>query len=247
MLMAKPKIFEQFPEIIFGLSKKVNIGEDDKYGFNMSKSIGDSEERVENNRSIFFTKLGLSIESVIIQKQIHSDIINNVDKFQSGLKGDALITNTKNLGLAISTADCTNIYIYDSREKVIAAVHSGWAGTKKKILAKTLNKLAKEFYSKPENIFTYIAPSISQKNYEVGEEFGEKFKSEYMLPKGKKYLLDLKLVNKDMLLNFNIPGAQIEVSDICTYENLDFHSYRRDKDLSGRAFGVIAIRDTNNE
>ncbi len=107
----------------------------------MSKSIGDIEELVLSNRAQLFNKLGLSLDSVIVQKQTHSDIVNVVDKFDENLEGDALITKSKNLGLAISTADCTNIYLYDSENKVIAAVHSGWMGTEKRILEKTLNIL----------------------------------------------------------------------------------------------------------
>ncbi len=245
MLIPKPKIFEQFPEIVFGFSTKSKIQQDDKYHFNMSKSIGDLKERVENNRSLFFNKLGLTINNVIIQKQIHSDIVNIVDKLLPGLEGDALITKTKNLGLAICTADCTNIYLHDSTNKIIAAVHSGWEGTEKRILEKTLVKLEKEFNSNPKNIYAYFGPSISQKNYEVGKEFDKKFDSKYLEPKGEKYLLDLKSANKDMLISLGVPENQIEVSEICSYGDSNFHSYRRDKQNSGRALGVIAIKKTD--
>jgi YfiH family protein len=200
---------------------------------------------VENNRVIFFSRLGLSTNNVIIQKQIHSDIVNIVDRFLPGLEGDALITKTKNLGLAISTADCTNIYLYDSKNKIISAVHSGWEGTEKRILEKTLQKLKEKFNSNPHNIYVYFGPSISQENYEVGNEFENKFDSKYLKSNGNKFLLDLKSANKDMLINFGIPGNQIEVSEICSYGDLNFHSYRRDKQNSGRALGVIAMKETD--
>jgi len=245
MFIGKPKIFAQFSNLVFGLSTKSNHQNGDQFRFNMSKLIGDKEETVLNNRSEFFSELGLISNSVIIQNQIHSDIINIVEKFSDNLEGDALITKSHNLGLAISTADCTNIYLYDSKQKVIAAVHSGWEGTEKRILDKTLSVLFDKFNSKPENIYAYFGPSICQKYYEVGEDFILKFDKKYMLPKKKKLLLDLKLTNKDMLLKLGIPGAQIEISEICSFEDKNFHSYRRDKNMSGRALGVIAMKEKN--
>ncbi len=242
MKIHRSNIFEQFPEIKFGLSQKQKLNANDKFSFNMSKSIGDNKNIVEKNRKTFFADLGFSLENVIIQKQTHSSIVNIVDKFENDLIGDALITKHKNLGLAISTADCTNIYLFDKKEKVIAAVHSGWEGTEKRILEKTLKKMSERFNCKPKNLFIYLAPSISQENYEVGPEFINRFNKKYLLPKNKKFLLDLKRANKDMLLSFGIPEDQIEISPICSFRNENFHSYRRDKNNSGRALGVIVLR-----
>ncbi|MBK8945928.1 MAG: peptidoglycan editing factor PgeF [Ignavibacteriae bacterium] len=245
MVIHKSKILEKFPEIIFGFSQKIKLIENDKFNFNMSKSIGDDENKVESNREKFFNHLGLNSKNVVIEKQTHSDIINFVESFEKNLTGDALITKTKNFGLAVSTADCTNIYLYDSKEKVIAAVHSGWEGTEKRILEKTVRKLIDGFSCNPKNLVVYFGPSISQKNYEVGKEFDQKFESKYLIPNGEKYLLDLKSANKDILLKFGVPENQIEVDEICSFRNSNFHSFRRDKQNSGRAFGVIAMKGTN--
>ncbi|MCW8850317.1 MAG: laccase domain-containing protein, partial [Melioribacteraceae bacterium] len=70
-----------------------------------------------------------------------------------------------------------------------------------------------------------------------------KFDGKYMLPKNGKLLLDLKTANKDMLLNNGITEEHIEIDDICSFDNKNFHSYRRDKENSGRALGVIAIME----
>ena len=137
MLIIKPYIFQKYPEIIFGFSTKIINSNNSAFGFNLSLSVGDDKSIVESNRSLFFNAIGLDKNSIAFQKQTHSDIINIV--YSSGNKGesDALITNKKNLGLAITVADCTPIFIYDHKNKVIAGVHSGWRGTEKKILLKT--------------------------------------------------------------------------------------------------------------
>lgn len=244
MILNKPKIFKPFPNISFVFSKKSLHKQNDIFNFNMSKSIGDNKELVLSNRLQLYEKLELNSDQIIVQKQTHSDKINYVENYVTDLEGDSLITKSQNLGLAISTADCTNIYLYDSEQKIIAAVHSGWLGTEKKILEKTVIQM-KELGTNPKNIYAYFGPSICQKSYEVGSEFLNKFDKRYMLPKGEKFLLDLKSANKNMLQNFGVPEGQIEISDICSFENSEFHSYRRDKNNSGRAFGVIVMKDEN--
>jgi copper oxidase (laccase) domain-containing protein len=63
-----------------------------------------------------------------------------------------------------------------------------------------------------------------------------------LIPQNGKLLLDLKTANKDILIKYGVPKNQIEISEICSFENEKFHSFRRDKEKSGRALGVIAIK-----
>ncbi len=246
MLIIRSSLLAEYADISFGLSTKVGNKKKLPYFFNMSKSIGDDEKRVEENRKLFFSKFGLTPENVVIQKQIHSDIINIVEKPEKNLEGDALITNKPNIGLAISTADCNNIYLYDKSKKIISAIHSGWRGTEKKIVAKTLQKLKDEFNVLPNDLKVYVGPAISQENYEVDEEVAAKFDKKYYMQSEEnkdKFLLDLKLANYDMLIDFGIPQNNIQLSSICSYNQKELHSYRRDKEKSGRALGIIVMKE----
>jgi YfiH family protein len=243
MYIIKPHIFKKFPDIIFGFSTKVSQGVKPPYYFNLSYSVGDEKSLVDMNRKEFFESIGLSVSNVGFQRQIHSDIVQVIGCGGDNGASDALITGKKNLGLAIAVADCTPIFIYEKKIKVIAAVHSGWNGTEQRILQKSLIKLRQEFNSKPENMIVYIGPSISQANYEVGKEVADKFDQTFVKPKDEKYLLDVSGINYQMLLNFGIPKNQIQKSELCTFEfNTLLHSYRRDGNLSGRSLGVIAIK-----
>ena len=244
MYILKPYIFNNYPEILFGFSTKISSESKSPYYFNLSYSVGDEKNLVDKNRKEFFEAIGLTIETVGYQRQIHSDIVQVIGCGGDNGASDALITSKKNLGLAIAVADCTPIFIYDKKNKVISAVHSGWQGTESKILLKTLIKLQKEFSSKPENMIVYIGPSISQINYEVGKEVAEKFDQTFVKPKGDKYLLDVSGINYQILLDFGIPQNQIQKSELCSYEfSTLLHSYRRDGNLSGRSLGVIAIKE----
>ena len=243
MYILKPHIFNNYPEIIFGFSTKISKDAIPPYYFNLSYSVGDEKSAVDKNRKIFFEAIGLSVENVGYQRQIHSDIVQAIGCGGDNGASDALITDNKNLGLAIAVADCTPIFLYDKKNKVIAAVHSGWQGTESKILFKTLLMLQKDYSSKPENIIAYIGPSISQANYEVGSEVAEKFDQTFVKPNGEKYLLDISGINYKALLDFGIPKNQIQKSELCTYEFKSLlHSYRKDGVVSGRSLGVIALK-----
>lgn len=243
MFIIKPYIFGKFPELVCAYSTKIGLNRKAPYYFNLSFSVGDDEKAVLQNREAFFSCVGLQLSQIAFQAQIHSDIVSIAEK--PGLTGesDALITTEPNLGLAISTADCTSIYIYDFKQRIIAGVHSGWRGTKLKILEKTLHILFKQFNSKPENLFVYLGPSISQPNYEVGEEVAQSFDKKYVNVINNKFYLDVAGANYDMLKFNGVPVAQIQKSLLCTYEFKELlHSYRRDGLKSGRSLGVIAIK-----
>jgi polyphenol oxidase len=246
MVVLKSRILSGFPEINFGFSTKIGLKRTAPFFFNMSLTGTDKKEIVLENRTAFFNYLGLHKDEIVLQKQIHSDIITYVSKGGAVGESDALITDKFNIGLAISSADCTPAFIYDKKNKVIAGVHSGWRGTEKKILQKTLFRLFTDFNSSPENLFVYLGPSISQKNYEVGAEVTSGFNNKYYEPQGEKFFLDVPAANYDILIEAGIPGKNIEKSILCTYEMKDLlQSYRRDGKYSGRALGVIVLKDKN--
>jgi YfiH family protein len=241
--LIRSRLLKKYPEIIFGFSTKIGGEREAPYYFNMSHSVGDNDTVVDENRRLLFEMLDLGVDKVAWQHQVHGDKITYVN--QSGFCGnsDAMITDKPNLGLAISTADCTSIFIYDKKEKVIAAVHSGWRGTQQKILLKTLKKLKSDFNSLPENIIAYIGPSVSQKNYEVGPEVAEQFDGKYTISQGDKFLLNVAGNNYDMLLDFGLNEENVQISNYCSFDLEELlHSYRRDGLHSGRALGVIAMK-----
>lgn len=246
MQIIKSTLLNKYPELIFGFSTKIGLGRTASYFFNMSFTVGDDAETVKQNRAAFFNEIGLHSSQITFQKQIHSDIIAVVN--EAGLIGesDAMITTQKGIGLAISTADCTPVFIYDKRNRLIAAVHSGWRGTIKRIVEKTLNRLKGEFGSSADDLVVYAGPSVSQKNYEVGEKVARQFNQKYISFDNNKIYLDVAKANMDMIYNFGVPRNQVEQSPLCSFEEKDLlHSYRRDGKLSGRSLGIIALRVNN--
>lgn len=248
MLILKPHIFKEFPEITFGFSTKYGDGYEAPYFFNLSLSVDDDRETVLNNRKSFFRGLGLEIEQAAFQKQVHGDTITYMAGPGNAGESDAMITDKPNTALCISTADCTSIFIYDPVKKIIAGIHSGWRGTQQRITAKALGKLELDFGCSAENLFVYLGPSVSQVNYEVGTETAVQFDQRYVAKKENKLYLDVAGANYDMIINAGVPSSQVQQSVLCSYEYKELlHSYRRDGRLSGRAMGVIALNEAIGE
>lgn len=244
MQIIESQLLKQFPEIIFGLSTKIGPNHDSPFNFNLSLTVGDNPDNVFKNREAFYNELRLTTSQIAIQRQIHSEIITLVEKPGVIGESDGMITKMKNIGLAVSTADCVPIFIYDKDKQVIAGIHSGWRGTQKQILRKALETLKEKFNSVPADLYLYVGPSISQRNYEVGAEVADQFDKKYSSKSDGKIYLDVVQANLDMIYDFGIPKNQIEVSNLCSYEEKELlHSFRRDGKISGRSLGVMAMKE----
>ncbi len=238
------RLFQQFENIVFGFSTKIGLGRKGPYYFNLSYNVGDDEKTVKENRRAFFGALGIEPENVAYQRQVHSDKIQIINEGGFAGESDAMITTTPKIALAISSADCVPIFMYDKRNNIIAGVHSGWRGTKANILGKTLDLLINKFNTSVDSLFVYIGPSISKENYEVGRDVASQFDEKYLSKNNEKYYLELRRVCLDVLLDYRVPEANIEIYKGCTFNKKDLlHSYRRDGKVSGRALGLIYIKE----
>lgn len=243
MILGTSTLFAAFNDLKFFMSAKTGGFSAPPYYLNMSFSVGDDEENVKKNRLLFYNVIKIDRHRIAQPKQIHSDTVKIADNPGYYDDCDALVTNKKELFLSISVADCVPIFLFDSVNKVIAAIHSGWQGSEKRILTKTVESMKNNYYCKSHNIFAHIGYSAGSCCYEVGSEVAQKFDKSFLRTKSdSKFFLDLKEYNKFLLLETGIPENQIEVSPFCTICNPSFlHSYRRDGNRSGRMIGVIGM------
>src|SRR5262245_21685319 len=72
---------------------------------------------------------GLPADGFAFARQVHGAEVAVVTK--AGLVGsvDVLTTDRPGLPLAIFTADCLPVIVYDQRERRLAMAHAGWRGT----------------------------------------------------------------------------------------------------------------------
>ena len=177
--------------------------------------------------------------------QIHSSTVVDAAGRSGCLgEGDALVSNTPGVLVAVKTADCIPILIVDSRNRAVAAVHAGWRGTAKNIVAQAMSEMEKKFYSRAEDMRVAIGPGIGACCYEVGPEVAAQFR-QYDSSLADSPLathLDLAESNRRQLEVGGVTPARIYVAGLCTKCNGEFHSYRRDKEQAGRMFSVVGIR-----
>jgi len=170
-------------------------------------------------------------ESFFTLKQVHADQIYILRSFEDisayrNQPGDAIISTVANVKIAIKTADCVPILI--AHPQFVAAIHSGWRGTKLAILQKCIQKIKKEFSNSVQALKIAIGPSIGADCYEVGEEVACEFNESYVSPQTNgKYLLNLQQANRDLALEEGVDPKQIYLSEECTLcKPQKYYSYR---------------------
>ena len=248
-------------------SKKLSKIKNLKHGFfnskggiskNIYKSLNcgpgskDKSSNVRKNLELVRKKIKHSAKDIFLLNQIHSNKFIYIDKkyqFKSKPKVDAVITNQTNLPIAILTADCAPILIFDHQKKIIAAIHAGWKGAYKGIVDKVIKFMIKKG-SKPQNITAVIGPCISIDNYEVQNDFKNKFLRKdrknkiFFKSKYKKLYFDLSKYVKSVLLKNKI--KKIEKIKIDTFDIKNkFFSARRALSLKhddyGRNISIIML------
>ena len=170
-------------------------------------------------------------------KQIHSSKVIIVDGRRGNLgEGDALITSEAGNWIGIRTADCVPILIADPEHRVAAAIHAGWRGTVASIVTHVVERMTQEFRSNPGRLLVAIGPAIGPCCFEVGPEVAQQFHS-------SARTIDLATANSQRLMDAGVASDHIDVMRLCTVCNGpgQFHSFRRDKEQSGRMVSAICI------
>ena len=91
-------------------------------GLNCGLGSNDKQKSVHQNRMLVAKFLDIRRSQLIFVHQIHSaKVITIRDKPTKPLKGDAIVTNSKNLALSILTADCQPVLFADKKNSVIAS------------------------------------------------------------------------------------------------------------------------------
>ncbi len=238
--------------IHFITTRQGGVSKGDYQSFNFSYKVGDNRHHVSENRKTLAGLLAINPLKILFPDQCHTSHIMEVTNStisEDLTETDALITNCKNLCIVVLAADCVPILLYDPISRATGIVHSGWKGTVGRIAARTIEQMARRYGSKPKDILACIGPSISQKYYEVGDEVARQFKfwyadtpSIFISDRGTgKTHIDLWKANRQLLMRCGVQSRNIELSNICTYDNPGlFFSARRDGIQSGRfAAGII--------
>ena len=217
--MIKSKNFKKFKGIKHGFFNKVGGKSKGIYqSLNCGPGSKDNKIDIKKNLRIVLNKFNKTSKKIFLVHQIHSNkfiFISEKTKITNrSKKVDAIITDKKNFPIAILTADCVPILIYDNKRKMIAAIHSGWKGAYNGIVKKVLKFMFKKGCVS-KNITVAIGPSISRNSYEVQKDFKNKF-----IKKDRRSLIYFKNSNKKIY--FDLPNYVKTQVKLLKIKNIDF-------------------------
>lgn len=207
---------------------------------------------VLDNRKNFLEHLGINYKDLVCMKQVHGYSVRYVNEndrgkgalnFESSLSDtDALITDKKILPIAVFTADCLSIFLYDPKSKAIGITHAGWRGSKAKIAVRAVELMQEEFGTRIKDLYVGFGPAIRSCCYEVGEDFKDDFPDD-IIQRENRFYLDLIDINKKQLFTFGVARDKLFDSEICTScRNEEFFSHRREKNSEARIISVIMLK-----
>jgi len=198
-------------------------------------------------KEILAKHFGLQKNQIATIRQVHGDSIWVIDSARTSdpagpeREADAMITHRTGLAIAVRTADCLPILIWDEIKQVVAAVHAGWRGSLDAVASKTVLTMRSSFGSDPKSLWVGIGPAIGPCCYEVDgpvlEPLRKRFEywSEVVTEKGNgKGMLDLAGLNVRQLTASGVSPERITVAGACTFCHPErFYSFRRDGHSSG--------------
>jgi len=220
-------------------------------GLNCGGGSSDQAEIVAMNRDRVADAMGVAPDNLVTVHQVHSaKAVQLSAPSAERPKADAIVTATPGLAIAVWTADCQPVLFRDRLAVVIGAAHAGWRGALDGVLEATIDAMEAAGARRP-NINAEIGPTISQRAYEVGQEFLERFLDEdpasarfFINGADGRYLFDLPGYGLMRLRGAEIGSA--EWTRHCTYgDDQRFYSYRRATHRAeadyGRLISVIRL------
>jgi YfiH family protein len=217
----------RLPGVVHAISSRPGgVSEGRCESLNVSYSVGDAAENVDENLRRIAESIGSRREDLFSAYQVHGRAVTVVDSdTENRPRSDVLITRSAKRTLMLRYADCTPVLIADPKKHVVAAVHAGWRGSAVRASGAAVKALSENFGSRPGDLLAGIGPAIGPCCYTVGQDVVAAFEDHPRLIADEK--LDLWEANRQALLEAGVPDDQIEVAGICTQCEADrFFSHR---------------------
>ncbi|WP_370875139.1 peptidoglycan editing factor PgeF [Metabacillus malikii] len=246
--------------IVGSTTRNGGVSTADYSSLNLGLHVQDSIEKVVENRKIVADTTSIMYDGWTFAEQVHGHHIEKITTENRGKgfysydeaisKCDGFYTSEKGIILALCFADCVPVYFLEPSRKVVGIAHAGWRGTVENICGKFIDIWKNDELILPENIKVTIGPSISDCCYIVDEKVISEINKmniqhinqSYEKITDNEYKLNLKELNKYLLLNAGIKNENITISQYCTCCEEDlFFSHRRDKGKTGRMLSFIGI------
>ena len=213
---------------------------------NLGTHVGDNDIAVAANRAALQQQLALPTQPQWLE-QIHGTRVVAAATDGRVRTADGCYSREAGVACAVMTADCLPVLICDRQGTQVAAVHAGWRGLAKGILAEALES----FSCDAAQLLVYFGPALGSDHFEVGIEVLETFFAAARTPaqaeavsaafrpspKPLHFYADLYALARAELATLGVEA--IYGGDCCTYGDPQrFYSYRRDG-KTGRMASLI--------
>lgn len=232
-----------------------NYGRKDGTAGELNFGSSGDEQILSHHKKWFLEAMGIEGCDVTRVTQVHGDrvyVLNDASRSEAqvaNVAADAIITSLVNRPIAVLTADCIPVVVYDPEREVAGVVHAGRKGTSLNILSKTIGMMKRVYGCHPGDLVVAMGPGIGKCCYEVDAACMEPFADNYpvwtkfavQLPSGK-YMLDLFSANMEDARKAGIGMQRISRTSYCTSCDVDrFFSYRKEGP-TGRMMTVAMLR-----
>jgi polyphenol oxidase len=252
----RSQLLSALPWLRHGVTQRVpGLGlADGNVGYTAPRDEADAWEM----RQLWARAIGIDPTSLVRVRQVHGNSVRTATA-QDTVRGahpeageapigDAVITAERNVALMTLHADCLAMFLVDRVRRVVGSVHAGWRSTVGDIAGETVRTMTHRFGSQPPDVLAYVGPSIGRDTYEVGLEVIEQWRSlegasaDAFCQVGESWYFDLKAANASRLMSAGVPAANIEISEVCTFNEGDrWFSHRAQGPATGRFAAIISI------
>ena len=235
-------VFDGCPLDAFVTGRAGGVSTGPYASLNLSLHVGDDPDLVIDNRRRAAAALGLALDDMVFCLQTHGrnvTVVGDADRgrgivsLDDAVPGDAVVTATPGLGLAVMVADCVPLVLYHPAAHVVAAVHAGWRGTVVRVAAAAVEAMT-ALGADPAGVLAGIGPAIVADRYQVGDEVADAARDCFggdvdgiVRPDGTgRWTFDGWAANRRILVEAGVPPGNIEVSTIGTGPGTPFFSDR---------------------
>src|SRR5262245_61429686 len=190
---------------------------------------------------------GLGARPAAFTKQVHGARV--VQTTESGFAGnaDALVTSTPGLPVAVFSADCVPLILYDPDGARVAAVHAGWRGTVQSVARAAVESLV-QAGGHANRFLAAVGPSIGPCCYEVDkpviaqldQAFASRWGAWVRSAGPGQWMLDLWASNEDQVRSAGTPGVGLPTPGLSTGSHADLFSSSR-RGNKGRLVSIAAL------
>ena len=225
--------FEAAGGVAHGFSTRLGGVSEGIYAtLNLGMNRGDAPDRVRENYRRFCAAIGADMGNIVCASQVHGDTVRTVTAADLGIgldepepwQADGLVTDIPGVTLAVYSADCLPILLYDPVRRVVGAVHAGWRGTALGIAAKAVERMVDCYGCDRLDILAAVGPGISKCCFETHEDVPNAMTAAlgvratpFLSPiENGKFKVDLKGINATRLERVGLRPEHISVTADCT-------------------------------